>query len=178
MKIVGVDQSLRNTGLATIERGVFISTGRVSTEKMNVKGHSRIDVIIDEIMRTVGDTPSASVRVGIEGPAMSAKGSAVVQIFGLYGILCRELYLAGLRYYVVTPQSVKQYATGKGNASKDEVLAAMIRRHPEVDFFSNDIADAMAVAAIGARKFADPVEDSLPKRAIEALDKVQWDHQG
>lgn len=178
MKIVGIDQSLTNTGLATVQDGAFTFTGRISTDKMKVKGHKRIDVILDKTMETIGSAGPADVLVGLEGPAMSAKGSAVVQIFGLYAVLTRELYRAGLTYFVATPQHVKQYATGKGNANKDEVLAAVIRRHPDIDFASNDIADAMMIAAIGARRVGAPVEATIPARCLEVLAKINWDHQG
>jgi Holliday junction resolvasome RuvABC endonuclease subunit len=44
-----------------------------------------------------------------------------------------------------------QYATGKGNAQKDHVLAAAIRLWPDVAITGNDTADALILAAIGCR---------------------------
>ena len=72
----------------------------------------------------------------------------------------------------VPPSCRAKYATGKGNAGKDEVLLAASRRYPHAPIVGNDDADAVVLAAIGARLLGEPVEDSLPKTHLDALAKL------
>ena len=84
----------------------------------------------------------------------------------------------------IPPASLKMYATGKGNASKDAVLAAAIRRYPDVEFDGNDAADALILAAMGADHLGFPLVSktpsgrksraTLPARNREALGKIDW----
>ena len=67
------------------------------------------------------------------------------------------------------PTSRATYATGKDNAGKDAVLAAVVRRYPDVDVTGNDEADALVMAAMGARLLGHPLEDSLPQSHLRAL---------
>lgn len=73
---------------------------------------------------------------------------------------------------VVTPAQLKTYATGKGNASKDAVLAAAVKRYPAWDITGNDVADAVVLMAIGSRLLGHPIEASLPQTHLRALDKL------
>lgn len=179
-RIIGVDQSLTSTGVAVVEGGRFVSVERVRPKmKAKLDGmakreaeHVRLEEILQAI-RTHTLTASHQPIVGLEGPAMGIKGAAVVQIFGLYILLKQELYRMGVPYYVVPPSTVKLYATGNGAAGKDDVLSAMVRRHPGVDFSGNDQADAMAIAAIGARHYSLPVETSTAYMA-RAMEKMEW----
>ena len=75
-------------------------------------------------------------------------------------------------YQGVPVGTIKKHATGKGNAGKDEVLLAVSRRYPHAPIVNNDQADAVALAAMGARLLGEPVEDSLPKAHLDALAKI------
>lgn len=170
MKILGIDPSLTSTGLALVEGGKVLDTKRV---KSKLAGHRRVDYILSAIEDQL---TSGSVMVGIEGPAMGAKGSAVVQIFGLWGVITHTLHTWAVPYYVVPPSNLKKYATGKGNADKDTVLAAVVLRYQHlVTVTSNDVADALTIAAMGARYFDVALEDSMPATHLLGMDKVAWD---
>jgi crossover junction endodeoxyribonuclease RuvC len=62
------------------------------------------------------------------------------------------LCAAGVPVMEVTPQQIKQFATGKGNASKSEMVAAYGRSWPDAELGRNveDRADAAFAAALGA----------------------------
>jgi crossover junction endodeoxyribonuclease RuvC len=76
---------------------------------------------------------------------------------------------------VVPPSSLKVYATGNGNADKDAVLAAVVLRYQGlVTVVNNDIADALIIAAIGARQIGAPLEASLPATHLRAMGGVTW----
>lgn len=83
------------------------------------------------------------------------------------------LYLQGHPIAEVPPANLKRYAVGKGNAAKDEVLAAAIR-YLHADITGNDIADAVVLAAIGARHLGQPIEGALPQANLTAMDKINW----
>ena len=52
------------------------------------------------------------------------------------------------------------------------MLLAVAKRYPHVDVQDNNQADALVLAAIGARLAGHPIEDGLPKANVEALAKV------
>ena len=79
----------------------------------------------------------------------------------------------GVTVLPVAPTVRAKYATGKGNASKDAVLAAAVRRYPDIDITGNDIADAVILMAIGCRLLGKPIDDPMPATHLAALDKIQ-----
>jgi len=190
MRVLGIDPSLTSTGLVLVEGGRVVETKRVRSKQV---GAQRVQNILDEIERAIwggrrghemGYEPTSSacadegapadLIVGIEGTAMGAKGSSVVQIFGLWGIITHQLWQWGVPFYVVTPGGRMKYATGKGNSQKDEVLAAVIRRYIDADVTGNDVADALVIAAMGARQYDVPLEASLPQVNLQAMGGVTW----
>jgi len=69
----------------------------------------------------------------MEDHAFNAQGSSVYQLGWLHGLIRFGLNDGGLRckgpvlpFRLYPPQSLKQIATGKGNAKKDEMIAAAI----------------------------------------------------
>jgi hypothetical protein len=69
----------------------------------------------------------------------------------------------------VEPNLRAKYATGKGAASKDAVLAAAVRRYASIDITGNDTADAVCLMAIGLRLLGRPIDDPLPALNLSAL---------
>ncbi|GMA22268.1 hypothetical protein GCM10025864_44320 [Luteimicrobium album] len=53
------------------------------------------------------------------------------------------------------------------------MLAAVIRRHPTVDITGNDEADALILAAMGARHLGHPIDD-VPATHLAAMNGGQW----
>ena len=71
----------------------------------------------------------------------------------------------------MAPQSRAKYATGRGNAPKDQVLAATIKRYPHLDIIDNNAADAVLLASAGLRVLgsAYPNETITNTKCLEAL---------
>ncbi|WP_102867911.1 crossover junction endodeoxyribonuclease RuvC [Pseudovibrio exalbescens] len=65
---------------------------------------------------------------------------------GFFGILQEYCTTEGVIYQGVTTQQVKTLATGKGNASKDEIIKAMTARGYRVE--DDNHADALAIAML------------------------------
>lgn len=174
--IVGVDFSLTSTGVCAITDGeAECITIRSKKEESWWEFPHRVAQIASEILNWVGGgEPLPEIQFVIETPAFMAKSSTLDKMFGGWWML-----IDYLRAYSesdqpplrVTPQQVKKYATGKGNANKDEVLAAVIRRYPDIDVNGNDQADALVLAAIGAGAFGEPFEhpNKYQQEVIEAV---------
>jgi crossover junction endodeoxyribonuclease RuvC len=58
------------------------------------------------------------------------------------------------------------------------VLAAVVRRYPHTDVTGNDLADALVLAAMGARRLGFPIETSLPVANLAAMTKISWPQAG
>ena len=179
MQYVGIDLSLTSTGLAIyraedVVPGGLAMTRCITSKPGNDRGHTarlrRFQRISNEISSEIG---SDDAHVFLEGPSYGSTGSAVHDIAGNWWLLYQTLNDDGMQICVVPPAVVKMYATGKGNASKDAVMAAAIKRYPEINIPGNDIADAVILMAIGCRFNGIPLEDSLPATHLRALDKLR-----
>lgn len=174
MKISGLDLSITSTGVAVVENGVA-KTYRIRPKTTDTAlKHDRIEQVYTQVRTHC----AGSALVVLESPAFAAGGNAASALTGNWWIVAHVLWKLGLTMVVVPPPTLKVFATGKGNASKDEVLAATIRRyghltHPGVS--GNDEADALQLSAMGAFKLGQPLVD-LPKEHTRALAK--WPYKG
>lgn len=169
IRVLGLDLSLTATGLAEVGTNYTAST--LKPGKAVGTGYDRLDWILGHV-RDVAHEYADGHLVVVEGPAYGAKGSAVHQIAGLWWLITHHLWLGGIDFAVVPPAALKRYATGKGNAGKDEVLLATARRFPDFDG-DNNAADALWLAAMGADHAGQPIA-AMPATNREALVKVEW----
>lgn len=174
MRIVAFDLSL--TRPAVCDAGTL-----AVLETKKLRGHERLSFIADWVfLHTRGvndgnDNITPVDFVAIEGYAY-ARANQAHQIGELGGLVRHQLWAEGIPYIEVPPSSVKTYATGKGNAGKDDVLSAAHRRGG--DLFtgtSNDEADAFWVWALAMDLAGEPVL-TLPQTHRRALDKLQLPH--
>ena len=71
------------------------------------------------------------------------------------------------------PSCRAKLATGKGNASKDAVLVAAVRRLA-YDGHLHDEADALWLLQAALHHYGLPGAVDLPKGHLQALDKLRW----
>ena len=171
---VGIDLSLTDTGIATVFDDGTISTARVrSTGAEDATLHERwerLRRLRDDIEFRIGYDYTPVV---IEQPAYGATNGSHHDRSGLWWMVVDNLLHWNVPVTEVAPTTLKKYATGKGNASKDEVLAAVVKRYPAADVVNNNVADAVVLAAMGARYAGFPV-DELSLQREEAFSKVRW----
>lgn len=180
LSIVGLDLSLTGTGVAE----VYLSDDgpQIKVATYGSKGaiqdtlsqrQQRILLLATRIVNTVIDAKPAWVL--IEAPAFNSKNGHFHDRSGLWWLVVHSLAdrLPDTKIVEATPQAVKKFATGKGNASKDEVLIAMTRRYTEVEFKNNNESDALSLAAIGASYVGHPIVE-VPKLHQEALKSIRW----
>ena len=160
-RIIGLDLSLTATGIATPDL--------VGTIKSKFRGPRRLVEIRADILEHCTRDDIAV----IEGYAFGRHNQAA-HLGELGGVVRVALYEAGVRILTVPPASLKRYATGKGNASKEDVLAAAIRRLG-YQGSSTDEADALWLRQIGLAKYAPDDAVNVPAENRAALEKIAWE---
>jgi len=165
-KIIGLDLSLSSTG-------VGCSLGWTELIRVTAPAGFRFSRL-RRIKAAVMEHARGADLVVVEGPSFASKSGSQTghhERAGLWWFVMDAVDGAGLRWLEVPPTSLKKYATGKGNAGKDEVLAAAVRRFPAVEVRGNDEADALWLAAIGADLLGDPMVE-MPAANRAALAKL------
>jgi crossover junction endodeoxyribonuclease RuvC len=159
--ILGLDLSLTATGYC-----LNGESGRITSRE---KGWDRVAEIVQEVTRL---TFGVDVVV-VEGPAYGAKDQrGIWERAGLRGALFLWLYQHHLTTVEVTPATLKMYATGRGNAHKDAMIAAAIRRF----YFQgsdNNEADAYLLWCMGREAYGGPVAKVPADRAAH-VHRLEW----
>lgn len=162
MNILALDLSLTRTGVARCDGLTVI------VPPQDARGMERLLYLEEAILERAADAQ----LVVLEGYAFGSRGRAVVDIGELGGVIRLALYRRGIRYVDVPPAALKKYATGRGNASKEEVLVAAVRRLGYTGADHNE-ADALWLYAM-ALDFYGLRESRVPKAHRAALDAVAW----
>jgi Holliday junction resolvasome RuvABC endonuclease subunit len=132
-------------------------------------GYERLRWIRDSVL----DFTDLDALVVVEGPSFGSRGNAVHQLGGLWWLITEALDRRGCLLAVASPQTRAKYATGRGNAGKDEVLAAAVRRFTAFMVVSNDEADALILCAMGCDRLGMPIAP-MPAEHRKALNAVDW----
>jgi crossover junction endodeoxyribonuclease RuvC len=163
VKVIGVDLSLRSTGVAgdgwadrIVPPAKLLGIGRLRYIRSAVLNYARpADFIV------------------LEGPSYGSTGAGQHERAGLWWLVYDALTAVDLPVAVVPPACRARYATGRGNATKDAVLLAAARRYPHVDIDGNDEADALILAAMGADHLGEPWA-IVPALHRKGLDGCAW----
>ena len=159
-RVLGLDLGLMATGYAWSDEAVGVIESRA-------RGPRRLAEIRDAVLDYVYD----SDVVVLEGYSYASQNKAH-QVGELGGVIRLSLYTARTPYVEVPPAMLKKFATGKGNADKDAVLAAAIRRFGFTGD-DNNAADAWILRAMGLSAYSDDWGPTTEYQ-VEALKKVTW----
>ena len=148
----GIDLSLTSTAVSALHTGtgsMFLhrvrSSGR-TTDSLRMKV-DRYRSLAEQVSQAA--CSSSPAIVAIEGAQFAtSKDTSAHRRAGLWWRTVDLITDAGFVVVEVPPSTLKKWATGKGNASKDMVLASAVRRWPQVT--QNDEADAAWLADIAA----------------------------
>ncbi len=181
IRVLGVDLSLAYTGLAygTVadDGAVRLAVNRVRSKPPS--GVSKGDELAATSLRMRGIIteiwPHARVAdlLVIEAPAYSSDTGKAHDRSGLWWMLVARATAAGIPVAQVRSATLKVYATGAGRGDKDEVLAQVVRRYPDVDVRGNNEADALVLAAMGLHHLGHPYAD-LPHTHTRAMAAPAW----
>lgn len=177
--VAGIDLSLTSTGIAVARNSRIVSVGTVkSTGRKGddlISRHARLGNLADEIIGRVHVIRPQMVVV--ENPSYGSRHGSQHDRSGLWWLVVDSMLTEGYPVATVSPQGRAKYGTGKGNASKDAVLAAVVRRYSRDDMLieGNDVADATLLAAMGSRHMGKPVETwTVPETHLAAMAGAAW----
>ena len=158
---IGLDLSLTGSGVVVLRHhGVAVRR----TLKNRLRGYERLAWIRDRVAEVVREAQEASrlpVVAVIEGYAFGAAHKAH-DIGELGGVVRTMLFEDGVPFALVPPPTLKKFATGAGNAPKDNVLMQVLKRWG-VEMADNNQGDAYALARFGELLCGD--EDWTPTKA-------------
>lgn len=170
---VGIDLSLTGTGVAIFGAGGWSTTlirSKGAAAASLAERAERLERIADQVLQLV---PLDALAV-IEQPAYSKTMGSMHDRSGLWWSIVGRLHADGVAVAEVPPSTLKKFATGAGNAGKDAVIAAVVRRFPDLDVIDNNVADAVFLAAMGARQLGHLTEQSYPANNLDSLMAVRW----
>ena len=178
VEVAGVDLSLTSTGIA---RAVFRGGVMLEPDVRRITSQGKAGASLTErqkrltrLCAQVVDEVASADLVVIEQPAFSRTMGSMHDRSGLWWLVVDTLVKEyGSTIVEVAPTARAKYATGAGNAGKDAVLAAAVKRYPDWDITGNDVADAVILTAMGCRHLGHQI-DSLPQIHLSAMTKVRW----
>ena len=161
--VVGIDPSLTSTGLALIDA----LTGTAYTAAVTSKGKKTDTLVMQsERIRDLTDRICDYVRaadpalVVIESATFSTRNdTSAHRRAGLWWSVVNDLVAEDFSVVMLSPAEVKKFATGKGNAGKDMMVARAATTWGEETLGTNinDIADALFLATAGSFGLGYPV---------------------
>jgi crossover junction endodeoxyribonuclease RuvC len=172
-RVVGIDPSLTGTGVAAITAEgplVQVISSKPTAAPSFMDRDNRLQLVADQVEQFVGD---ACELVVIEGPALGKASPHTWDRAGLWWRIVHQLHHLGVPLAVCPPTVRAKWATGKGNAGKAGVVAAIARMWPEVDLADDNAADALAFATIAAQRLDFPTVPMLARHR-DALTSVDW----
>jgi len=160
-RILALDLSLTRTGVCEDDGACSC----IRTDKL--RGMPRIDHIARQVQRLAGGVD----LVVIEGYSYASANQAH-QVGELGGCVRFLLHRLGVPWVDVAPSTLKKFATGRGNAGKDEMIAAAIRRFGFAGSDNNE-ADAYLLWCMARHAYGAPVVP-VPAPQAAASEKVSW----
>lgn len=165
--VLALDLSLTSTGFALPGE-----SGTLRPPTGLGKGVRRLHWLQTQAMRLAQGVQ----LVVIEGAAYGgARGTSRLHAAGqLSGVILLGLHLARVPVVELPPASLKRLATGRGNAPKEQVLAAAIRRlgYPG---HSDDEADALWLLQAAGQVYGLPWRVDLPQAHVQKLEAAtEW----
>lgn len=163
-RVLGVDLSLTSTGVAGYGWAERLVPPR------GLDGLPRLRWLRDAVLAL--EFTHQPDLVVVEGLAYSRTTGKAAERAGLWHLVVERLD-GMVPWAQVPPTARAKYATGKGNAPKDAVLAAVVRRFPDFDVTGNDQADALVLAAMGLDHLGHPPV-VMPAAHRASLNAVVW----
>jgi len=164
--VVALDLSLQASGVASNIGGAV--SARTITPGSRT-GAERLYFL----QKQVDQATEGADLVLREGYSFGSKGRAVYDIGELGGVVRLTMYCRKRPFLEIAPSVIKKLAVGSGNAKKEEVLVAAVRRLGYQGSDHNQ-ADALFLLHAALIHYGLPGAADLPKAHLVALEKVAW----
>jgi len=164
-KLMGLDLSLTSTGVSV--------NGETFSIKPKTRGIERLIEISDKITNFAVN--SRPIAVIIEGYSFGSKFSRAHSLGELGGVVKVDLHRAGFSTVEIPPKCRAKFATGNGNANKQDVLLSLKAQFPErfYDGYGDDECDAWVLEQMAYAKLNESWY-SWSNKQLSALDKIDW----
>ena len=161
----GLDLSLTSTGYSYGD-----DTGTIS---FNASGPERLWLISKEIESLINKYEAKAVI--IEGYSFASRNGQAFSIGELGGVIRLLFWQIGIPYVVVPPTCRAKFATGKGNASKNEVISSISARTGKIwqNPGADDKCDAWVLQEMGLA-YMKKARFDWPAQNLSSLDKIDW----
>jgi crossover junction endodeoxyribonuclease RuvC len=164
--VFGLDLSLTSTGYSYGEE-----TGVIS---FDATGPERLWLIKREIESLINRHGVEAVI--LEGYSFASRSGQAFSIGELGGVIKLLLWQIGIPCVVVPPTCRAKFATGKGNASKLEVLSSISARTGKIweNPGADDKCDAWVLQEMGLAHLGKQ-RHNWPAQNMDGLTKVDWE---
>lgn len=153
MRIMGLDLSITRTGVGLPDQTTF-----ALVPPKQVTGDDRLEYLADHI-GLAARTAGVELAV-IEGLGGLYKGEAARTMPMLHGAVRLELKRNRVPYMLLSPSSLKKFATGNGDADKTAMALASLKRLGR-EYATNDECDADWLRIAG--RFAYGLGEYVPR---------------
>lgn len=159
---MGIDQSV-HTGIVINNNGEYKFYLFEALKEKNIKNPSihftRRILLLKSKLQEMIDLYKPDLAI-IEGMAYGSKGSMAFDIGGISHIFRECLIENNIKFIVAPPTLIKKFATGKGTASKEEMIEAADKivtipikeRVKKVDRSNNNVVDAFWICKFGEQE--------------------------
>lgn len=162
MRIMGLDLSITATGVCLPD----LTTYTIKTK--DVDRDKRIIIIRDRIAEDLWGVD----LVVLEDFTSGLKGSAGHALGLTHGAVRTLLMDFGVPYVVISPNTLKAFATDNGACDKAAMILAAYKRGG-IEFRDDNQCDAWWLAVAGRDRTGNPLFP-LPQSQRVRLDKVDW----
>lgn len=160
LQVLGLDLSLTATGIALPDGTTHtIKTKLADGDQRLAHISHAINVVCSGIdLAVIEDLPVHGKSAGITGM--------------VHGVARTALIEAGIPYALISPATLKAFATGAGNGDKTAMAMAAFKR-AGVEFGDDNQCDAWWLRAAGHQHLGQPLV-TLPAAQVERLVKAKW----
>ena len=149
---IGIDQSLNHTGVALVDSlGNAIACHAIIVKKL--RGAERLAHVQKELADFLG-CYSKVIAGAIEGPSLGSKHREF-DLGEISGVLKADFFTRGIDLIVVPPTTLKKFVTGKGAASKGQMLYSVNHKYA-LSLTDDNLADAFGLARFSLFHYAFP----------------------
>jgi len=152
---VGLDLSLASSGVITYnhEKGIIIK--KLIITKPTSSMEERFEIILKEVdfIKTLENRQG----VYIEGLSHGSVSSKKAELAAAHYIVRYNLYQSNILFKVIPPNSLKKFATGKGQVKKNLMLLHCYKKFGE-EFESDDLCDAYLLTRMAHQEYTDSLE--------------------
>lgn len=161
MNVLALDLSLTATGVCTTKGHHTLRTKLAGTDRLAWYETQIRDLIGDDrpnlvIIEELFEMATASARLGM-----------------LHGVVRVLLHWHEMPVVLVSPATLKKYATGKGNATKPDMRMALYKR-TGLDLADDNQVDACWLYGMALDHYGYPAGFDLPAVQRACMDKIDW----